>query len=128
MSEEQMYTILSYFDTKNLATMIDCPVYQCIGLQDDVCPPHTNMAPYNNLPASVEKKIVYNALMKHATAGTWWNSFHQFFKEHIIAPGNIEHITNDASKGNRRYDLMGRLVDENYKGALISDGHLFLRR
>ena len=59
MTDEQMYEFLSYFDTKNLAAAISCPVIACIGLQDDVCPPHTNIAPYNNL-LSADKQLIIN--------------------------------------------------------------------
>ncbi len=128
MTDEQMYQMLSYFDTKNLATMIKCPVYQSVGLQDETCPPHTNMAPYNNLPASVEKKIVYNALLGHTTAGTWWNSFFQFFKDHMVAPDNIESVTHDEVGDARRYDLMGRPVDMNARGLQIHNGKLILKQ
>ena len=128
MSEEQMFTMLSYFDTKNLATLIDCPVYQTVGLQDDVCPPHTNMAPYNNLPASVEKKIIYNALLGHTTPGTWWNSFYRFFEEHKVAPGNIERVKADDADDEHRFDLLGRSVDAGAKGLQICNGHLILNR
>ena len=55
MTEEEMYCMLSYFDTKNLATMITCPVYMDFSLQDNVCPPHTNWASYNNLKS--EEKL-----------------------------------------------------------------------
>ena len=49
MTDEEMYAFLSYFDTKNLATRISASVIACSGLQDGTCPPHTNLAPYNNL-------------------------------------------------------------------------------
>jgi len=42
---------LSYFDTKNLAEKIECPVIMGIGLQDDVCPPATSFATYNHIKA-----------------------------------------------------------------------------
>jgi len=128
MTDEEMYKMLSYFDTKNLATMIECPVYQTIGLQDDVCPPHTNMAPYNNLPSSVEKKIIYNALLGHTTPNTWWNTFFQFFKDHMLTPDNIESIANDEAKDARRFDLMGRPIDKSVKGLQILNGRLIMNR
>ena len=40
MSDEEMYKFLSYLDTKNLATLVTCPVTTAMGLQDPVCPPH----------------------------------------------------------------------------------------
>lgn len=48
VSREQMYETLSYFDVKNFTHLVTCPVYMAFGLQDPVCPPHTNFAGYNN--------------------------------------------------------------------------------
>ena len=50
MSEEELYRTLSYFDVKNFTDRIQCPVIMAIGLQDTVCPPHTNFAGYNHIP------------------------------------------------------------------------------
>lgn len=83
-TNEQLYAMLSYFDTKNLATLVTCPVIETIGLQDNTCPPHTNLAPYNNLPANVDKKISYNAEMQHAIPGNWTNTYRTFFAKYVV--------------------------------------------
>lgn len=57
MSEEQMYDNLTYFDIKNLARRITCPVLMGIGLQDPVCPPHTNLSGYNLISAPKQLRI-----------------------------------------------------------------------
>lgn len=49
ISREQILDMLRYFDIKNFAPRITCPVYMSFGLQDPTCPPHTNFAIYNNL-------------------------------------------------------------------------------
>ena len=49
VSEEDMYEVLSYFDVKNFTDRIKCPVLMAIGLQDATCPPHTNLAGYNQI-------------------------------------------------------------------------------
>ena len=126
MSNEEMYKMLSYFDTKNLAPRIKCPVCQTIGLQDDVCPPHTNMAPYNNLPNGVEKVIYYNALLKHTTPDSWWNTYHQFFEAHRVAPGNIDCVNNDMPAEEPCYDLLGRTIEAKNKGLKIKHGRLII--
>ncbi len=46
---EQLMQMLSYFDIKNFAPKVHCPVYMAFGLQDPTCPPHTNFSIYNNL-------------------------------------------------------------------------------
>ena len=79
-TDEQMYAFLSYYDTKNLATSISCPVIACIGLQDNVCPPHTNIAPYNNL-LSTDKELIFNPENGHQVANSWYNDYMAFFKD-----------------------------------------------
>lgn len=49
ISDENLYRCLSYFDVKNFTDRIQCPVLMAIGLQDTVCPPHTNFAGYNQI-------------------------------------------------------------------------------
>ena len=49
ISREDLFRTLSYFDVKNFAPRITCPVIMAFGLQDPTCPPHTNFAIYNNL-------------------------------------------------------------------------------
>jgi cephalosporin-C deacetylase len=51
ISEEDLYTTLSYFDVKNFTDRIQCPVLMGFGLQDVTCPPHTNFAGYNMIKA-----------------------------------------------------------------------------
>ena len=49
LDRDALMTMLTYFDVKNFAPRIHCPVYMAFGLQDPTCPPHTNFAIYNNL-------------------------------------------------------------------------------
>lgn len=60
MSDEQLYKNLSYFDIKNLAQWVECPVYLGIGLQDVTCPPHTNISGYNLLKGKKELHFYRN--------------------------------------------------------------------
>ena len=106
LSDEDMYKMLSYFDTKNLAPYITCPVLTCMGLQDPVCPPHTNFAPYNNLTVD-DKQYVVNGDLKHETSTTWYNDCLTFFKNHIKT-SDVEEETVDVNinlwKGNLSVD------------------------
>ena len=52
LEHEQIFEMLRYFDIKNFAPKVTCPVYMSFGLQDPTCPPHTNFAIYNNLGTS----------------------------------------------------------------------------
>lgn len=47
ISREQVLDLLRWFDTKNFARRVNCPVKMGFGLQDPTCPPHTNFAAYN---------------------------------------------------------------------------------
>ena len=78
MTDDEMYAFLSYFDTKNLATRISCPVIAAICLKDQTCPPHTNIAPYNNLKSTV-KEIHYYPKLGHAIPPTWPKAYADFF-------------------------------------------------
>ena len=53
-----IFETLSYFDIKNLAPWIKCPVLMQIGLKDLICPPHINFAAYNQLTVP-KSYIVY---------------------------------------------------------------------
>lgn len=44
-----VYAKLAYFDSKNFAPMVKCPVLFGTGTADIVCPPATQFAVYNNL-------------------------------------------------------------------------------
>ena len=82
LTEADMYTFLSYFDTKNLATRISCPVIASVCLQDGTCPPHTNIAPYNNL-LSTDKEVYFYPLLQHAIPSDWPAKYTAFFKARL---------------------------------------------
>ncbi|WNJ18911.1 alpha/beta fold hydrolase [Pontibacter sp. G13] len=64
---EGVYETLSYIDIKNLAPMVEAPVFMSIGLLDDVCPPHINFAAYNQL--NVEKRYTVYPYAGHGLPG-----------------------------------------------------------
>ena len=84
MSDEEMYRFLSYFDTKNLATRIQASVIACSGLDDGTCPPHTNTAPFNNLPTN-DKVMYYYPQMGHTIPSDWPARYLDFFAKRIKA-------------------------------------------
>jgi len=55
---DKVLETLSYFDIKNLAGWIKCPLFMASGLKDDVCPPHINFAAYNQVTTPKEY-VVY---------------------------------------------------------------------
>lgn len=115
MTDADMYAFLSYYDTKNLATSISCPIITSIGLQDNVCPPHTNLAPYNNAQtAAADKKVIFNAELQHATNDQWTTSYQNFFKQYLTTTDGIVNVNGNGNiNGNvngNAYDLQGRPV------------------
>lgn len=115
MTDAELFAFLSYFDTKNLATAISCPVIACIGLQDDVCPPHTNIAPYNNL-LSTDKQLLFNPELGHQAAASWYTDYMAFFAARIQTTTTaIDQTINEkiAKCGNEK---------------ILSDGQLFIIR
>ena len=82
MTDEEMYSFLSYFDTKNLATRIGAAVIACSGLDDGTCPPHTNTAPFNNLPTQ-DKVMYYYPHMGHTIPSDWPGKYLDFFAKRI---------------------------------------------
>ena len=115
MTDADMYAFLSYYDTKNLATSISCPIITSIGLQDNVCPPHTNLAPYNNVQtAAADKKIIFNAELQHATNDQWTTTYQNFFKQYLTTTDGIGNVNGNGNiNGNvngNAYDLQGRPV------------------
>lgn len=82
INEKQMLKNLSYFDMKNLCTLIDVPVLMAVGLQDNICHPHTNFSGYNNIH-SPKSFVIYPA-MGHGVERPDWDKRHvEFFKKHM---------------------------------------------
>jgi cephalosporin-C deacetylase len=83
LSEEQMYNNLTYFDIKNLARRISCPVLMGIGLQDPTCPPHTNMSSYNLITSPKQLRIY--PLCGHTVDYSDWNPRRsEFFEKYMV--------------------------------------------
>ena len=84
MTDEEMYAFLSYFDTKNLATRIRGGVLATSGGKDTTCPPHTNIAPYNNLQTPAEnKEYHYYPEMTHDYPKGWAAMISSFWKKFL---------------------------------------------
>lgn len=83
ISEEALLRTLSYFDIKNLAHRITCPVLMGFGLQDEVCPPHTNFAGYNLLHGP--KRWIVFPRRGHDVHNepSWYAARDAFFEERI---------------------------------------------
>ena len=53
----ELFGRLAYFDTKNFAPLVRCPVLFGTGLDDGVCPPQTQCATYNQLGGPHERLL-----------------------------------------------------------------------
>lgn len=128
ITEDSMYVFLAYFDTKNLAPFVSCPITTSIGLQDPVCPPRTNFAPYNHV-ASREKAYVVNPTLQHATPSNWYNIYMDFFKSHLKSSATgITTVKKVQSDDDARYNLLGQRVDDSYHGVIIKNGKKYMRK
>jgi cephalosporin-C deacetylase-like acetyl esterase len=81
VSWEHIYKVLAYFDIKNLASRITCPLFMGIGVQDNVCPPHINFAAYNEVKGP--KKWIAYPLEGHSTGPDFPERRLAFFKEKL---------------------------------------------
>lgn len=80
LNDTDLYRNLSYFDIKNLTPWIKVPVLMGVGLQDPVCPPHTNFSGFNNL--TVDREFVIYPLCGHTVNYSDWNPRREnFFKK-----------------------------------------------
>ena len=81
-TEAECYTVLSYFDIKNLASRIKCPVIMYSGLQDPTCPPHTNFAAYNQVTTKKAYYISQNG-NHNVDYKAWGTQVSNFFSPHL---------------------------------------------
>ena len=80
LNDIDLYRNLSFFDIKNLTPWIKVPVLMGVGLQDPVCPPHTNFSGFNNL--TVDREFVIYPLSGHTVNYSDWNPRREkFFKK-----------------------------------------------
>ena len=54
---DELFGRLAYYDTKNFAHLVRCPVFFGTGLDDVVCPPPTQCATYNQLGGPHERLL-----------------------------------------------------------------------
>ena len=78
MNNAEMLRVMSYFDIKNLARWIECPVYMAIGLQDPTCPPHTNFSGYN-LVRTPKQYRIFRDYGHHVNYDIWNPTMWEWF-------------------------------------------------
>lgn len=80
IEREELLRTLSYFDIKNLAPLVRCPILMGFGLQDEVCPPHTNFAGYNLLPVSKRWMVFPRRGHDVHNESAWYVARDEFFR------------------------------------------------
>lgn len=83
MTDDEMYRNLSYFDIKNLARWIKCPVLMGVGLQDPTCPPHINFSGYNLIDAP-KQFVIYRDLGHTVDYSDWNPRVTEFYRKHTV--------------------------------------------
>jgi cephalosporin-C deacetylase len=76
---------VAYFDGINFADKITCPIIVNIGLQDNVCPPETGYALFNQIPATVKQLYTYDGHGHDAGRYKHDAVVDQFFAQHLLA-------------------------------------------
>lgn len=92
---------LSYFDTKNFASRITCPVITNFSLQDQTDGPHLNISPYNLLKnvAAEDKAYSINPFKGHAAADNWETTFKEFFNKYMSTPATKSYFLSVGETG-----------------------------
>ena len=83
LDRESVFDMMRYFDVKNFTDRISCPVYMAFGLQDPVCPPHTNFAGYNQVRSPKQYLCVPTCGHAMWSEKVWEQKREQFFKQHM---------------------------------------------
>jgi Acetyl esterase (deacetylase) len=78
---DRIYDLLSYFDIKNLSPRIKCPIIMGVGLQDNICPPHTNFAGYNQITGEKNYRIYHD---QWHSVGAGWREFRTEFFNRVV--------------------------------------------
>jgi cephalosporin-C deacetylase len=78
----EIFKTLDYFDIKNFAPWVQCPVMMGVGMLDRTCPPPINFAAFNNLKA---KEKYYFLLPKngHEITVEHYNRLRTWFKTRL---------------------------------------------
>lgn len=133
MTTEQMNEFNAYYDVKNFAPYISCPVISNFSLQDTTDPTRTNIAPYLLLATpEADKRYYVNNFLGHATASDFGTRYMSFFEKYIDTPATAINMLNavddTCSADTTLYSLGGQRVNSTYRGVVVSNGKKYIRR
>lgn len=103
---DKLFDFLSYYDVKNFAPYITCPVITNFSLQDTTDPTHTNIAPYLLLTQvdAADKAYSLNNFNGHAAAADFSTTYTAFFKKYLTGyeqGGGNEEGGEEENNGNK---------------------------
>ena len=82
-SRDQVEETLNYFDCINFAHKITCPIIINVGMQDNVCPPETGFALFNNIASADKTMYPYDNQGHSAGRAEHAAVVESFFKKHL---------------------------------------------
>ncbi|MCH8309024.1 MAG: acetylxylan esterase [Chloroflexi bacterium] len=82
-SRNQVEETLNYFDCINFAHKITCPIIINVGMQDNVCPPETGFALFNNIASADKTMYPYDNQGHSAGRAEHTAVVESFFKKHL---------------------------------------------
>ncbi|MDP6455705.1 MAG: acetylxylan esterase [SAR202 cluster bacterium] len=82
-SRDQVEDTLNYFDGINFAHMITCPIIINVGMQDNVCPPETGFALFNEIASADKTMYPYDNQGHSAGRAEHGAVIESFFKKHL---------------------------------------------
>jgi len=84
-SRHAVEATVAYFDGINFADKITCPIIVNIGLQDNVCPPETGYALFNQIRATDKQLYTYDGHGHDAGRYKHNAIVDRFFAQHLVA-------------------------------------------
>jgi cephalosporin-C deacetylase len=84
-SRHAVEATVAYFDGINFADKITCPIIVNIGLQDNVCPPETGYALFNQIRATDKQLYTYDGHGHDAGRSKHNAIVERFFAQHLLS-------------------------------------------
>lgn len=131
VSHDNLFDMLSYFDVKNMAHLINVPTLMASSLQDGTCPPHINFAAFNCI-ASNDKEYFICKECDHYVNDAFIEYRNAWYAKLIndINAGIDNVIVDDDNDDNDNtiYNLAGQVVTNPTPGFYIQNGKKLLIR
>lgn len=130
---DDLFKFLRYYDVKNFSSMINCPCYTNLSLQDSTDPTHCNIVPYLllNKVADANKQYTLNNFLGHATAESFNDDAKEFFSRYIdqthTAIKTVKDSAPSSPQNTAYYNILGQRVSATTNGLIIVNGKKILK-